>query len=388
VSPLAEFRGLDRRNWYLAAARLVVNAGFSMVLPFMARYLKVDRAQPAIVVGVIWTVAGIGGASMQWVAGALSDHVGRRPVMIASMLLRAVNLAALGYVTAVDGPVLTIGILVVANAILRAFFDPVANALVVDLSPREQRVAAFSLQRVGINVGWTLGPASVALASFSHLFYIAAGLTVLSALVITRVGEPPRSTSARPPGWREMLAVVNDRELVRFLVATVFIYVLQVQLYQALSIHAAVNLKLTVSQIGHLYSLNGLLVVLLQMPAVGFIRKHGTRRALILGCVAYAASYAAVGLATTGPTLLLCVACVTLAEIVTAPAQQATVTSMAPAGRIGIYAGLFGLCQVTGQSAGPLIGTAMLDTLPARVAWFVLALFGLTAAVIYKRAEP
>jgi MFS family permease len=384
VSPLAEFRGLDRRNWYLAAARMVVNGGFSMVLPFMARYLRIDRAQPAVVIGLIWTLAGISGAAMQWVAGALSDHVGRRPVMIASMILRAVNLAALGYVTATDGSVLALGALVVANAILRAFFDPVANALVVDLSPPEQRVAAFSLQRVGINIGWTLGPYCVSLGAFSRLFYVAAGLTLLSCFAVAKVGEPPRATSARPPGWREMRAFLDDRALVRFLVATVAFFVLQIQLYQALSIYAAVNLKLTIAQIGHLYSFNGLLVVFLQMPAVAFIRRHGTRRALILGCAGYAASYAAVGLAGSYTTLLLCVGCVTLAEIVTAPAQQATVTSMAPAGRIGIYAGLFGLCQVTGQSAGPLIGTALLDALPARVAWFVLALFGVTAAVIYR----
>src|SRR4051794_4615794 len=88
VSPLREFRGLDRRHWYLAGARMVVSAGFSMVLPFLAMYLTVERRQPALVVGVIWTVAGVCGAAMQWVAGALSDRIGRRPVMVVSMLLR------------------------------------------------------------------------------------------------------------------------------------------------------------------------------------------------------------------------------------------------------------------------------------------------------------
>jgi MFS family permease len=388
VSLLAEFRALDRRTWYLAGARLVVTAGFSMVLPFLAMHLTGERKQPAVVVGVIWALAGACGAAMQSVAGTLSDRIGRRPVMIASMVLRAGNLAGLGYATAVGASVPIIGALIVANAALRAFFDPVANALVADLSPPEQRVAAFSLQRVGINIGWAAGPASAGLAAYSTLFYWAALLSLLAIFALLAIAEPPRATSARPPRWDEMFSDLENPALVRFLVATVAFFILQVQLYQSLSIYAAGVLHLTRAQVGMLYSLNGVMVVCLQLPAVAYIRRAGTRGALIVGCLLYASSYALVGLAPGYLTLLLCVAAITVAEMVTAPAQQAVVTTLAPAGRIGVYSGLFGLCQVVGQSAGPLIGTAALDALPARVAWFVLALFGIAAAHMYKpRAE-
>jgi MFS family permease len=282
--------------------------------------------------------------------------------------------------------VLLIGALIVVNAILRAFFDPVANALVADLSPPEQRVAAFSLQRVGINIGWAAGPASAALASYSTLFYVAAGLSVLATYAVAHIHEPPPSASARPPSWREMLALREDRILMRFLLATIAFFILQVQLYQALSIYAARDLHLDRAQVGRLYSINGLMVVLLQVGAVGYIRRVGLGRALVIGCLGYAVSYVSVGFATGFATLLLSVAAITLAEMVSAPAQQASIAALAPAGRIGTYVGLFGLCQVVGQSAGPLIGGAMLDARPARIAWFVLPLFGLVAAFTYRRS--
>jgi MFS family permease len=390
VSVIAEFRALDRRNWYLAGARLIVTAGFSMVLPFLGVYVTRDLGAPAKAAGLIWALAGAVGAAMQWLAGTLSDRIGRRDVMVASMVLRALNLAGLGYAVSTRAPVELVGVLIVMNAALRAFFDPLANALVADLSPPAQRVSAFSLQRVGVNIGWSLGNATVFFAAkdarhFALLFYWAAPITLLATLALIPVSEPAVHSDIRPH-WREMFAFLGNRPLVRFLVATLSFYVLQVQLYQTLSIYAAKTLHLGLDRVAAFYWLNGLMVVFLQIPAAAYIRRIGTSGALVVGCLGYAASYAAVGLASEFTALLLCVACVTLAEIVTAPAQQATITGLAPAGRIGAYAGLFGLAQVTGQSAGPLIGTALLDihALPSRVAWFLLALFGVAAAMIYR----
>src|SRR3954463_1421228 len=122
VSVIAEFRALDRRNWYLAGARLIVTAGFSMVLPFLGVYVTRDLGAPAKAAGLIWALAGAVGAAMQWLAGTLSDRIGRRDGMVASMVLRALNLAGLGYAVSTRAPVELVGVLIVMNAALRAFF--------------------------------------------------------------------------------------------------------------------------------------------------------------------------------------------------------------------------------------------------------------------------
>src|SRR5262245_45743976 len=101
-----------------------------MVWPFLAMYLAVERALPASAVGLIWTIAGGAGAAMQWVAGELADRLGRRPIMVAAMLLRAMNLAGMGWAIAANAPILIIGLLCIVNSMLRSFFDPVANAMV------------------------------------------------------------------------------------------------------------------------------------------------------------------------------------------------------------------------------------------------------------------
>jgi MFS family permease len=388
VSWLSECRALDRRVWVLAAARMVVTAGYSMVMPFLAMHLAVERKVPVTIVGAIWLVAGGLGGLAQWLVGELADRVGRRPLMLAALFARAANLAAMGLAIALAASWPVIAGLTVLNAVLRGFFEPLATTLVADLVPPAGRVAAFSLQRVGVNVGWAAGPAIAALAAgagYATLFFAGAPLTLLAAAGVWRIGEPARARSRRDFTIAELLAFTRDRALLRLLLCTLAFFILQVQMFQTLSIYAAKVLDLSRAEVGTLYTLNGILVVLLQLPAVHAIVRLGTRGALIVGALGYSASYAAIGLASGPGTLLLCIGGVTIAEIISSPAQQATITSLAPSDRIGAYTGLYGLCQVAGQSCGPLVGAALLDVLPSRSAWFVLALFGVAAAVGYRR---
>src|SRR4051812_6015831 len=138
---------------------------------------------------------------MQWVAGEVTDRAGRRRVLLTAMVIRSGNLAALGYEILHRGPIVAIAALCILNGGLRACFDPVASAMVADLAPPEHRVAAFSLQRFGLNIGWALGSMSLGFTHAAHLsygqvFYISAGITILAALAASGVEE----TNRRPPG--------------------------------------------------------------------------------------------------------------------------------------------------------------------------------------------
>jgi MFS family permease len=393
----SDFRALDRRVYILAVARLVVTLGFSAVLPYLAVTLQQERGVPKLVVGLIWTAAGLAGGAMQWVAGEITDRAGRRRVLLSAMVIRSGNLAALGYEILHRGPILAIAVLCILNGVLRAFFDPVASAMVADLAPREHRVAAFSLQRIGLNIGWALGSMSLGFTHAAHLsygqvFYISAGITLVAALAASGVDETNRRIPGAPstrPAWRpaDLILYWNDRRLRLFLAATFLFFLLQAQLYVPLSIYAASRLHLTLSGISHVYTANGWIVVLLQLPAFFYIRRTGTERVLVVGALAYAASYALCGLVTREWHLLLCVGAITLAEIISAPAQQTTATTLAPADRIGAYAGLYGLTQAAGQALGPTVGTLLLGILPDRLTWPLLGLFGVAAALLYRKAN-
>jgi MFS family permease len=395
LSLFADFRSLDRRVFILAAARLVVTLGFSAVLPYLAVTLHRERGVSSVIIGAIWTIGGLSGAAMQWVAGEVTDRVGRRPILLGAMALRTVNLVALGYEILHRGPVPIIAILFVLNGILRAFFDPVASAMVADLATGEHRIAAFSLQRFGLNIGWVLGSASVGITNALHLaygqiFYISAGITLAatvaaSFIVETRVISADPARPRTPFRFSDLGLYWQDQRFVRFLFATFFFFLLQAQLYAPLSIYAADHLHMSLAAVSHLYTVNGFIVVLLQLPAFYLIRRIGTHKVLVVGALAYAIAYALCGLALREWHLLVFVGLITLAEIISSPAQQTAATGMAPPERIGAYAGLYGLTQAAGQSFGPLVGTSLLDAFPDRLTWPLLALFGIAAMLLYRK---
>jgi len=125
--------------------------------------------------------------------------------------------------------------------------------------------------------------------------------------------------------------------------------------------------------------------VLIQLPAVRYIRRMGTRGALVLGSLGYAVAYAGCAFAWGYLPLLACVGVVTLSEIVAVPAQQAAVTEMAPPEKVAGYAGLFGLVQGAAQTAGPVLGTFLIEFVSPQGAWLLLAVLGLVAALVYQR---
>src|ERR1044071_1828976 len=120
--------------------------GFSIVLPFLAVYLKSGRHIPATWIGAVYTGSGIIGALTQAVAGELADRHGRRKLMVSSLLVRSGILCAMGVAIVRDASFFTIGVLVIANATVRSLFEPAAFAAVTDVTKVEERVKAFGVQ--------------------------------------------------------------------------------------------------------------------------------------------------------------------------------------------------------------------------------------------------
>lgn len=416
-------KGLDRRVWQLAVARAVNTAGLSLVLAFLGVYIVAGRGYPAFVYGVIALIANLGQSLANAWAGSLSDQIGRRPLITWSLLVRGLVITALGTQVLLDAPMWTIAISIVLSAVLRGCFEPVAYALVADVVSPGQRIVAFGLQRMGTNLGWALGPALGGTLSlvipYGAIFFIAAAGLFAAALLTRSIVDPienarenpimgavklpwqrrpqPALPSAsipadaevilmRSPLWYRLQQAFADRSL-RFLLAGTFLAaMLQTQMFSTLAIFMTDHVGVTKAEVGLLYSINGGLVLALQLPAMTLIRNRGIRGILPWAAILSTVGFALIGLSSfRGAALAIVV--ITCAEMLYAPAHQATVAELSRPGARGRMFGVIGLAQMIGIAFAPLLGGILLDTIGHHYVslWLALALLGVGQAWCFYR---
>ena len=393
----AEYRSLDRRVHWLAFARAVNTVGFSIVLPFMAVYLHKTRGVSGFGYGAIYFVAGVASALSQGLAGELADRYGRRVVMLTGLCSRAVNLAALGLAIERHASIAVLAALVISNATLRGLFEPAASAAVADLTPPERRVAAYGLQKIGVNVGWALGPAIggyLTSASYGLMFYCAAPVTLLAAWAAAQVRDADLQRLVARRGDVPAHAGISDgagpqsKLPTEFLVLLALAFLMSVattQVFSTLSVYSEELLHVPRSNVGLIYTINGVIVVALQIPAVALIGRVGVGRALVFGPVMYALGDVAFGWAGGFGLLAAVMAFITLGEMMLSPAQTSTAADLGDPARLGRAMGLFGLAQQFGVSVGPVVGGLAIDHLGHShiTMWMTLAALPALVAVGY-----
>ena len=174
------FGGLSRPAWVLSAVMLINRSG-TMVLPFLSIYLTSSLDFDLKQAGVIIACFGMGSMAGSFLGGWLTDKFGHFPIQVLSLFVGGIMFMVLA---AIEGYWhLAIGIFLLST--VSESFRP-ANASSVSFYAKSENVSrAFSLNRMAINLGFSIGPAIgglLAAISFKFLF-LADGLTCMAAAV-------------------------------------------------------------------------------------------------------------------------------------------------------------------------------------------------------------
>jgi predicted MFS family arabinose efflux permease len=383
-----EYAVLDSRIWTLAGARAVNTMGLSLVMAFMAIYLVTERGLSGTITGALYAGANVLQAYSQGWAGSFSDRAGRRVVMVFALFARAAIVPTVGTLVALDAPVWAIVVALSASWTVRGWFEPVAFAAVADIARPGQRVAAFGLQKVGVNLGWAIGPAVGGLLmrtlDYGTVFFCSAPIIVVAALAVARIREPERTA----PADRTTLAgsfgdLSANRLALLFLGCAVLSGLVHGQLFSTFSIYVKGAVGLHEDSLGVLWLVNGLLVIALQLPAVIAIERIGVRAALVVGPMLYALSFLAIGAASSLVALAAAIAVLTIGEVIQDPAQQTTAATMADPQRMGRAMGLLGKARMLGLAFSLQIGGLAYDHFRDQplAMWAVIAAIALALAV-------
>jgi MFS family permease len=410
VNPWRGLRGLPRGVWVLCAATLVNRAGM-MVLPFLVLYLTRSLGFSSGRSALVLTLYGVGSLVTTPLSGRLCDRIGPLRVMRFSLFLAGAILVAFA---AARSYAAIVG-LVVAWAVAGEAFRPASMAHITDVVPPEKRKQAFALYRLAINLGMSVGPALggfLATASFPALILVDAGTTLAAGAVLAVAGghaaargagggvgaprgasdpasaapAPPDGARAAAPADRAAVAVASARaRLFYFLAATIPVSIVFFQHEAAMPLYLVRDLGIPEVLYGALFTVNTILIILIEVPLNGAMARWPHRRALALGALLVGAGFGALALATRFPAVVGTVVVWTFGEMILLPACAAYVAEIAPAARRGEFMGLYAMSFSLAFTVAPWLGVAVLDRFGAAAVWGgALACGALSAAMMLR----
>jgi MFS family permease len=375
VSLVQNLRALPRPAWILFGGTFVNRFG-TFVMPFLAIYLSREGFTPARA-GLAISAYGGGHVVASMLGGHMADRIGRRNTIALSMFASCVTMLALSQARTLP----SIIALAFAVGMVGELYRPAATALLGDLVPAEQRVAAFGMYRFAINLGVAVGPATAGFLANRSFFYVFAGDAITSLLygVIALFALPHgvRSKPGLEAPDEGVRVALRDRAFLYFLAATLCLTLVEFQLHATVPLYIT-SLGYTPVTYGLLLSINGALVVVFELAITAWTQRLPQQPLIALGYVLSGIGIALMGLATSVPALTATVIVWTLGEMIYAPVSGAYVTGLAPERMRGRYMGLWHLMFSAGLFLGPALGTWIYGRNPAALWWgcLVVGLLG------------
>lgn len=417
-----EIFGLPLMFWGLWVTLLILWMG-RFVTSFLSMYLVSDMHVSAGVAGTIVSMYGFGGIFGCLYGGALSDRFGRPAMIVIGNLGSAAMLVLLAFI----GNPWIMAIALLAYGAISSMPTPAVAAYVSDVVPFRKQKRAYSLQTWAANFGFAIGPIianQLVKISYALMFYAEAAVlvfaTILMIVFFKEVGLGKRSwgevaparasqsaesaagnavehavkqtgESQRPQRfsvWRSYRRTCADGALMS-MVVLMFLYTLAY--YQIVS-----GLPISMTQIGlgtdeysSLLTINGGLLCLLQIPAIGLFQRMSNTRVLVLGMSITAVGYAFQIGANSWVAFAIATVLWTLGELGTFPIAATTVANIAPKDVRGTYQGLYNLVWSLSNAFSPLVGGWILNAFGSRVLWICCTvMFVIVAIGFYVTRGP
>jgi len=260
--------------------------GLFLVLPVLALYADGLPGSTPLLIGLAVGIYGLTQALLQIPAGALSDRIGRRPVIIVGLLLFAAGsvLAALAD---------TAFWLIVGRALQGSgAISAAVTAWVADGTRDDQRTKAMAI--LGMSIGFSfmlalvLGPVLAGWIGVDGIFWLTASLALLATVLIAgnralAAIELPKTASR---GWRTAPSEIFNRDLLRLDAGIFFLHAILTATFIAVPFVLRDGLSLAVAEHWQVYL--GVMVasLVLLVPAVKLSRQSKWQRGLFILAVA------------------------------------------------------------------------------------------------------
>ena len=363
-------------------AGTLVNRVGGFVLVFLAIYLTEVRGLTAAQAGAIISAYGLGAIVAGPLGGALSDRIGRRPTLVASLIGGGLSMLVLGLVTRTA----TIMAAAAVTGLLYEMYRPVVSATIADVVVSEDRPRAYGLIYWAVNIGASIAPivgGLVAARSYRALFAADAATTALYGVILwaalpeTRPAGTGHDAEARGDG--AVRTILGDGVFLAVCLLTLAFCIVFFQSFVGLPIDVRAH-GISAGGFGALIALNGLLIVLFQPFAGELIRDRSRPSVLAVASILLGVGFGMNAWVGSIPGYASSVTVWTLGEILFSPAATSFVADLAPPELRGRYQGAFAMAFTGAFAAAPAVGGYVIAHAGARWLWIGCMVTGLAVA--------
>ncbi|OVE57152.1 MFS transporter [Chryseobacterium mucoviscidosis] len=360
----------------MLALVMLINRAGSMVLPFLGVYMT-DHLKFSIEnTGVVLSFFGIGSVIGSWLGGFITDRIGEYRVQYLSLLL-SVPLFCMIPLFKTEIGVATI---ILLQSIVSDSFRPANSVAITKYAKPENITRAFSLNRMAINLGFSIGPALggiLSAISYEFLFFSNA-FTALVAGILYIVFFRKRNMLAKLKARKVQEAIEIKKENSpyrdgKFLVYCFFCMLFSIcffQLFSTLTIFYKDTAHLSQQSIGYILGYSGFLVVLLEMGLVQVAEKYlSLAVTMLLGTFICGFAYAMLGFDYSIVTLVVSMSLLCVGEIWALPFMSTITALRSGKNNKGAYMGLNGISFSIAFIVTPTLGTFIAERFGFTILW-------------------
>lgn len=344
---------------------LIDMIGFGIVIPVLPLYSLHFGASPWEI-GLLFGSFSLMQLIFAPILGRWSDRIGRRPILLMSILGTAISFLVLGF----------------ANSLWMLFLGRMldgmsggnistAQAYIADVTPLEKRSSAMGIIGAAFGLGFVIGPAIGGLLGHYSIqlpFFVAAGLAFINTLAIllflpeTLSEEQRKTHSAAKVPLLQTLASAKDTPLGNLMLCSL-LSTMAFSLVTALfTLFTENRLHWHARENGMLFAYIGILGVLIQGGLLRrIVPRTGEKPLIVLGAILLCISIAALPLNSSVAWIVLASSGLSIGNSLVTPMLSGLASKSADAQSQGAILGLMQSIASFGRMIGPAIGGFLLN---------------------------
>ncbi len=374
------------RFWVVIVATLINQIGnmaFVFLVLYATEHLGLTVSQGALLFAMVSASMFLSGI----LTGNLIDYVGAARVMIGAIFMNGI---VLFFIPMIRNYHLLI-LLCLAWGTFYGLFRPASQTLVSYMTVEGLHKITFSVYRLVLNLGMSIGPAmgGYLAAHYFPAIFISNGVANILAGIILVVGLSGSVwLTHRPASLQKKVFTIkwikHDSLLRWFLIGMIPVTMVFYQHEATLPVFLKQDLHFPVSFYGWLFTINTLMIVFLELILNVAMLNWPYRINFMLGATFITVGFAGMYAATTMSHIIILTMIWTIGEMIIYPSASSYIAEIAPEGRRGSYMSLFSATSNLGMFIGPWAGAMVMEHLGSSLLWIVCGIWGVMSIIVFS----